>query len=156
MIRRKIITKADDLLAEKFVAEAKILDGLSGQHTIWNRKYGALRGTKARRAQADIFDCSGLIVYFADVTNDHDFVKKDGDAAKYIFEGFLGAETQSQAADADAGECRGDVNTDALQNRRMDAEHLGRAFGEAGQLGALREIERRVLWLSTAIIHEAN
>src|SRR5689334_19324824 len=29
-------------------------------------------------------------------------------------------------------------------------------LGEAGQLGALREIERRVLWLSTAIIHEAN
>jgi pyruvate dehydrogenase E1 component len=29
-------------------------------------------------------------------------------------------------------------------------------LGAAGQLGALREIERRVLWLSTAIIHEAN
>src|SRR5689334_19269151 len=29
-------------------------------------------------------------------------------------------------------------------------------LGEAGQLGTLREIERRVLWLSTAIIHEAN
>ena len=30
------------------------------------------------------------------------------------------------------------------------------SVGEAGKLGALREIERRVLWLSTAIIHEAN
>jgi hypothetical protein len=29
-------------------------------------------------------------------------------------------------------------------------------LGEADQLGALRETERRVLWLSTAIIYEAN
>ena len=30
------------------------------------------------------------------------------------------------------------------------------SIGEVGKLDALREIERRVLWLSTAIIHEAN
>jgi pyruvate dehydrogenase E1 component len=32
----------------------------------------------------------------------------------------------------------------------------GRPVAETGTLGALREVERRVLWLATAMVHEAN
>src|SRR5690348_13796089 len=39
---------------------------------------------------------------------------------------------------------------------QMTSIAAGQVRPEADRFGVLREIERRVLWLSTAIVHEAN
>ena len=82
------------------------------RRAIGNGELGARVGANASGAQADIFDGSGAVGEAAIVADADDFIGEHGDSAKKIFERLLRGEGDGDAANAEAGEHRGQVEAE--------------------------------------------
>ncbi len=118
MVRGEIVTEANHLLAQEFVAEAKVLDNRRRHDPVGDGKQRSFAGAQPSGAESDVFDNPNLIVDLADVPYLNDFVKKYRDSAEHVFKRFLGAQAQGERSDSHAGQCGGNVKSQAVQHQQ--------------------------------------
>ena len=104
-----------------------------GELGVGHRDHGAIGRADARRVEADLLDGAGLVAEAAEVADAHRLVGEQRQAAEEILERLLGAESDGDAADAESGEQRRDVEAEA-------AEH---ADDREGDDHPLRHLARR-------------
>src|SRR5262249_30378524 len=139
VVRSEVVTEPNGLAEKDFVALAEIFDDDIGDSAVGNGNDGAFFGAKFGGTQANVFYGAALIAYTTSVTNLQSSIGQDRDSAEQIFKGFLRAEADGQAADAQPGKRGGDVNAKAAERDKTDNDESDdlKNTAQEGDYGAL-------------------
>ena len=117
-------------LEKNLVAAAEVLE-VDGRHgPVGNRHQRSLLGADAGGTQADIFDHAGTIAEAANIADAEHFVAENGNATEKILDGFLRAEADRQAANAEPGERGAHVEAQVAEHGQ-NAHHKNHRLEDA-------------------------
>ena len=111
LVCRCFITQANDMVAEKHVTNAVILQVHGGELAIRNSDYTPAGSSKAGRTEADSLHRTHLAVDLTEVTDAYGLVGDNGDGSEKILDGLLRGKGDSNAADPKTGDDGSSIDT---------------------------------------------
>ena len=150
---RGLETQAECVPEKELVATAEVLDLGRHHRPVRDRNDRPLEGADSCRVEGDVLDLALNGPDLHDVADAQDLVREDDDPAEKVLEALLGREGDRDAADPEARERRGEVDTEdsergddgpdddeSLQDAAADRERGGRAGPEARRRIVAREV----------------